>query len=524
GELHGVALREDGTLWSWGNNSVGQLGDGTTLSRVEPDRVNLNDVIAVQSGSKHSVAVKSDGTVWTWGWNSSGQLGDGSTTQRLTPTHIPSATYVQGFPFPSTTTPLNKVKIVDAKDTHTLVLTSDGAVAAWGSNNHGQLGVGQTFNYTSSPRWLGFGNVTGIAVGSRHSAAVRADGSVWVWGDNFYWQIDSVQVLSSNMPNKKPELSGVIAVSAGHHYTAALKADGTIWSWGGNNAGQMGNGSIGARSGIVKANGGSYKAVRSGLYHTLALKQDGTVWAWGANGNGQLGDGSTISKSVPVLVSGLQNIVSIAAHWYTSYAIQSDGTVWVWGENSNGQLGDGTTVSRLTPSRLNNLRVTRIDDRDYDGIPTWQEIESGTQYDNPNSVSSAQLASWSFNNPTFHGDGGQRPIAATAEIVPGWDGTALRVDSPNPAKLSYKETEPNGAANINLRRGSVRFWFKPNWNGGVGTGLKGRLIDSGSSLPNQGCWSLAVDEAASQLTFSSGLNGASVPYVTEDISDWSSSQ
>ncbi|HZH78690.1 MAG TPA: RCC1 repeat-containing protein, partial [Archangium sp.] len=170
GFSHSLAVRPDGTVWAWGNNTYGQLGDGTNTRRHTPVRVNgLSGVVAVAAGGGHSVAVRGDGTVWTWGNNMFGQLGDGTTTERWTPMQVRG---------------LSGVVAVAAGGASSLAVREDGTAWAWGDNDTGQLGDG-----TSTRRWTpvqvnGLSDVVAVATGGTHSLAARKDGTVWAWGYN----------------------------------------------------------------------------------------------------------------------------------------------------------------------------------------------------------------------------------------------------------------------------------------------------------------------------------------------------
>lgn len=170
-----LALKVDGTLWARGNNTSGQLGDGTTLHRQEPVQVSPapTGVVALAAGSQHSLALKEDGTVRAWGDNTDGQLGDGTSTPRLTPTQVPGLTGV--------------VALAAGKE-HSLTLKSDGTLWAWGDNGNGQLGDGTTTPRLTPTQVPGLTGVASLVVGFQASLAVMTDGTVRAWGSNLYGQ------------------------------------------------------------------------------------------------------------------------------------------------------------------------------------------------------------------------------------------------------------------------------------------------------------------------------------------------
>jgi alpha-tubulin suppressor-like RCC1 family protein len=312
GYLFTVARKPDGTVWSWGHNGQGQLGDGTTTSRYTPGQVpGLKGVVAVSAGSSHAVALR-EGAVWAWGDNAYGKLGDGTTTRRLSPVQVPG---------------LTRVRVVAAGRDTTAVLRDDGTVWTWGYNFYGQLGDGTYTDRASPVRVVGLTNVVSIAVGDYEMLALKADGTVWTWGSNGFYPGQAT-------PVQKAGLSNITALSAGYSHRAALKADGTVWAWGNNGYGQLGDGTFTNRrydTPVQVMNLSGVIALSVGSQHTLALKQDGTVWAWGYNDYGQLGDGTNTHRALPVRVVNLANVTKIHAGHSHSVARRADGTVWTWG-------------------------------------------------------------------------------------------------------------------------------------------------------------------------------------------------
>ena len=214
----------DGTLWTWGYNGNGQLGDNTlTNSNIPVQEYTLSDDwTKVSSGSQHSAAIKSNGTLWTWGYNNSGQLGDGTSTDRLTP--VQEATGTADW------------VAVAAGSIHTMALKSNGTLWTWGNNSWGQLGDG-----TTTPRLTPVQEATvatdwnAIAVGTYHTVARKADGTLWSWGQNEFGQLGDGTITGRLTPvQEATEATDWAAVAAGSNHTVALKADGTLWAWGQN--------------------------------------------------------------------------------------------------------------------------------------------------------------------------------------------------------------------------------------------------------------------------------------------------
>ncbi|MBI2319416.1 MAG: hypothetical protein HYU75_21060 [Betaproteobacteria bacterium] len=316
GSFHSVALRTDGSLWAWGINSEGELGDGTATDRHAPVLIGTG-FVSVAAGFYHTVAIKSDGSLWAWGYNYYGQLGNGTTTNQLSPVLVGS-----GF------------SAAAAGQNHTVALKADGSLWTWGDNGFGQLGDGTTAN-RSTPQQIGTG-YSAVAAGYSHTVAVKADGSLWAWGHNGYGQLGDGSTNSGAAPVAIG--TGFASVAAGSFHTLALKTDGTLWAWGYNADGELGDGTTTNRLSPVQI-GAGYSSVVSGNFQSFAFKADGSLWAWGTNQYGQLGDGTTTSRVGPVQIgAGYTALASGLGH---AAALRSDGGLWAWGWNNYGQLGDG---------------------------------------------------------------------------------------------------------------------------------------------------------------------------------------
>jgi len=332
---HSLALKEDGTVWAWGYNGAGQLGNGTFDDSTTPVEVKtasgatLGSVKAIAVGSEFNLALKSNGTVWAWGYNGDGQLGNGT---------------FDGTNVPMKVSNLSGIKAIAAGEYHSLALKEDGMVRTWGANGDGQLGNGTFDDSTTpvevkTASGAALSSVKAIAVGGNHSLAVKMDGTVRTWGDNFNGQLGNGTNDDRNVPVKVKTasgttLGGIKAVAGGEYHSLALKEDGTVLAWGNNFNGQLGNGSSGLDSDsnvpVQVSNLSGVKAIAAGYAHSLALKEDGTVRTWGANGAGQLGNGSSgldSDSNVPVRVktaSGttLSGIKAIAAGYAHSLAVK----------------------------------------------------------------------------------------------------------------------------------------------------------------------------------------------------------
>lgn len=286
-----------GKVWCWGYNGYGQLGDGSTGSQQKPKLIDVGDanilVKAVAAGASHTLALKTDGTVWGWGYNGLGQLGDGTNTNRVTPVKIPS---------------LANVTAIAAGGSHSLALKSDGTVWAWGNNNNGQLGDGSTLYHIVPQQIAGLSGVTQIAAGGSTSAALRDDltnNIVWVWGYNYFGQVGDGTNIDKSVPTVVVGLPAIGSITCALDHILALDKSGALWSWGYNFYGQLGDGTtINRNSPISVTNFSSGTSVIAFGHHSLAKKSDGTLWSWGYNKFGQLGNATNIDSSIPVVVSG----------------------------------------------------------------------------------------------------------------------------------------------------------------------------------------------------------------------------
>ena len=341
GKYHSLALKSDGTLWSFGRNDYGEMDTpflfGTSYANPAPTQV-MSGVTAVAAGGTHSLALKSDGTLWTFGYNGFGQLGNTSGTFNLTPTQVMSG-----------------VIAVAGGASHTMALKSDGTLWTFGINFSGQLGIATNI-FTGAPNPTPtqvMSGVTAIAAGDEHSLALKSDGTLWTFGSNFYGQ------LGHNGGSSSPTqvMSGVSAVAAGRGHSLVLKLDGSLWTFGHNESGQLGNTtnnySANANPTPTQVMSG-VTAVAAGFFHSLALKSDGTLWTFGSNGRGQLGTATNFRSGNPnpAPVQVMSGVVAIAAGEVHSLALKSDGTVWAFGGNNFGQLGANTGVDNSTPTQV----------------------------------------------------------------------------------------------------------------------------------------------------------------------------
>ncbi|MFA7287084.1 MAG: peptidoglycan-binding protein, partial [Patescibacteria group bacterium] len=388
GKEHSCALKTDGTVYCWGRNTYGYLGDNSQTQRTTPVQVvgvgavgYLTSVADVRAGSAHTCVVKTDGTAYCWGYSSYGQLGDGTTDYRLAPVETFDALQ-----------PIDifGVSEISGGGDMSCALKTDGSVYCWGEGLYGALGDNAATQRDVPVQVHGVADsgylsgVSAISVGDQHVCALKTDGTVFCWGDNTNGQLGDNTATQRNVPVQvhgvadSGYLSGVSAISAGHRHTCAVKTDGTVFCWGIGGNGQLGNASIVTPQKTpvqVLDVGGSgtltgVSSVSAGYLATCAVKTDGTAYCWGANTNGKLGDGSTTQRTSPVQVHGVGDVgyltgvsqINLAlgqgAH---TCAVKTDGTVFCWGLGSNGQRGDDSTVATAsTPVQVLGVGGTGV--------------------------------------------------------------------------------------------------------------------------------------------------------------------
>jgi alpha-tubulin suppressor-like RCC1 family protein len=354
-----VVLKSDGTVWDWGFNWFGHLGDGTVSTFTPPDFSNdkhipievhgpggvgyLHSISAIMGGESHNMALKSDGTVWAWGMNGLNQIGDGTTNNAVLPVQVSN---------------LNSIVSLGGRGYHSLAIKADGTVWAWGFNGSGQLGNGTTSPSSVPVQVAGITGPVSVSAGYTISAALMTNGTVWMWGTGGSGELGNGTTGHSYSPVQVVGLSNVTAISCGWNHTLAVKSDGTAWAWGLNSHGELGDGTTNNQAIPVRVlNVSNVVSVSGGDWHSAALTADGTVWKWGRNDVGQLGLGMTNSGAnpLPALILGFTNVIKVAARDYHNIALKADGSVWMWGANDHGQCGINTTNDVWNPVQVFGL-------------------------------------------------------------------------------------------------------------------------------------------------------------------------
>ncbi len=404
GLYHTILLNEKGKVFTWGDNTYGQLGLGSLDNEEAPTEISgLTDVVAVSAGAYHSMALTADGNVYLWGRNSFGQIGNKSTETVFAPVRISD---------------IPPIKEISAGGFHSLALTINGDVYGWGNNTDGQIGIIKSEEILDeaqnilglraiNPQLILSGKVVSVSSGGFHSLALMEDGSVFAWGDNTYGQLGDGTTQSRNIPKKTQILNSVVKISAGYHHSFAItklqksKLDTSseskpvvesgslvqidnddlyyrsLYTWGSDSSGQLGLGvipdgdgfiSVPRRvniSGEVNPENDNVQIAVAGFFTSFATIKDvssksqrDNLYVWGNNAYGQLGIGALPSRNIPLKLAGTSNgwsgdsflpFQSISAGGYHTVLLSVKGFLGTMGRADKGQLGNTSTINADIP-------------------------------------------------------------------------------------------------------------------------------------------------------------------------------
>ena len=339
----------------------------------------IENVIQIASGDEHTLLLRSDRTVWAYGKGEKGQLGNGRNETSMIPVPV---------------TGLTGIVAIAAGGDSSLAIDGDGFVATWGSNEFGQLGDGTTDNRSTPVSITGLTKVAAAAVGKEHVLVCKEDGTVWIWGNNMDRQIIDSSETKITAPKRVLQLSGARAVAAGDRFSLVLLNDNTVSAWGASPDGQKTLPS--RRKSLSDGQNGTLKnllitstptqisglenvvQIAAGSSHALARLQNGTLKAWGLNDLGQLGDGTRKNQHSPVVVKGLEGITDIAAGAKHSCAVRNDHTAWSWGGKPT-DIADGSKTPKSDSNKLCVKKNSAVRDQAQPPLVTFVSAPTASQ-------------------------------------------------------------------------------------------------------------------------------------------------
>jgi len=477
GTSHSLGVTSLGKMFAWGDNSNQRLGYLVSTT-----------VLTLSSNATTAYIRSSDNSLYTWGYNAAGQIGDGTTVTKSVPTNI---TLLNGIKFKNIAQARNSV------NGYTLAIDSVNSMLwAWGANVSGYIGTNDTLN-RSFPVQISRDSWSQIAVGLNHSIAIKSDGTLWgwgsqpqagylswrsissgvdhtlairsdfalfVWGGNAVGQLGDSSVVAKSAPVRIFADRLITSVSAGASYSMAIDNESRLWAWGLNSIGQLGNNATVNRLSPIQVDTSSWTQVSAGGFHTLAIKLGGTVWAWGAGIWGALGPQfANLNRSSPVQVGASFSLVSAGggtAGLAFSAAIKSDGKLFTWGYNANGQLGQGDLINRSSPVQV--------------GTSSWTTVSSGVSH-MMGITTDGSLYGWGLNTAGAIGDG---------TTVTKSNPTIVYV--PAVVTQSWSQVQAGNSRSVGLLSGRLYTWGS-NTSGALGyTGADWRFVGLGAALDNNG--------------------------------------
>jgi alpha-tubulin suppressor-like RCC1 family protein len=360
GAEYTIALKNDGTLWSWGDNQYGQLGLGDNIIRNTPTKIgNETDWAELSCGGYHVLALKNDGSLWTWGLNSFKQLGNNSSVNSNIPILVSSEMWLR----------------ISSGQANSFGIKSDGSLWAWGYNNGENLGLGIAGNIAEPMQVGNELDWKDVECGGSHNLALKVDSSAFICGNNTSGQGGLGDNISVTFFSKIGD-SKWLKLSAGFDFSLGLMQDSTLWAWGSNFYGQLGVSGISESNVPVKINNSKFSQIESGMLSAFAIDSQNQLFSWGANLFGNLGDGTNTQKNIPTFID--ENVALIASGngvllgnsiiGNQTFLLKNGAknVICTSGANNKYQLGNGTNENSnvFTCETGNTLDINVIDSND----------------------------------------------------------------------------------------------------------------------------------------------------------------
>lgn len=502
GYSHAAAVRSDGTLWTWGNNIYGALGNGTTTNSSVPIQIGTStNWSKVSAGNNFTIALKTDGTLWAWGLNISGELGIGGGANQLSPVQVGTAT---------------NWSMIDCGSNFTLARKTDGTLWSWGINGNGQLGIGSIMP-SNVPVQIGSSTWITFSAGYSHAVGIQSNGTLWTWGANSSGQLGLGNTTSVSVPVQISASTSWTMVAGGGDHTLAYRSDATIWACGNNSNGQIGNNSTTNALSLVQVFGGiTISKISAAFSASYAISSSGSLYVWGNNASGQLGDGTTISKLSPISNPVTGWSTSNFDGGGSSYIGTRTNLLFTGGSNLLGQLGNGNTTNATNPTQISfnapanptaTSPISYLQNATASALTAtgtnlkWYTASTGgTGTTTAPTPSTATVGTTSYYVSQTIGCEGSR---STINVMVGQPGTHLDFDGVNDFISSTNSTTYNNF--------TIEFWANP-----TGTTTLATQANTGVT-GNSGTHRYAVFPVQGTTTYGNGVSGAGITVGTNGI-------
>ena len=343
---HTITLKTDGTVWSYGQNTYGELGIGTTENTDVPTKAKFPDetiITKIATGEEHSLALDSDGYVWVWGRNSYGQLGETTESYLTTPTKL---------------TTINNIKDIECGKYNSFVITNENEVYSFGFNSNGECGIGSYTNKVGITKVKNLSDVIDIKAGKNHTLALRSNGEVYVTGSNLYGELGqgTYNTRRTNTFINVTKLNNIISIASGDSSNIALNTQGGVYVWGSNIYGELGIGDniISTPTPTKVNNISNICYIEAGKNTSSLLDSDGNVYVSGLNKLGSLGNGTNTNQNAFAKIDSINNVIDISQGDNYIVYLKQDGTVFANGDYNQGYANLKSKTKSYTPIQVGN--------------------------------------------------------------------------------------------------------------------------------------------------------------------------